>query len=92
MSLHQWSACRWYAKTCRRAVVDVALRVEAEVFAAEGPVLLLGLVVDRDVRRDVSVVDQPLEVGTRTVGRIAGEPFRLKAEAFLGALDPDASR
>jgi len=47
---------------------------------------------DRDVRREVSVVDQPLEVGARTVGRIAGEPFRLKTEAFLGALDPDASR
>jgi len=45
-----------------------------------------------DQRRDVSVVDQPLEVGARTVGRIAGEPFRLKTEAFLGALDPDASR
>jgi hypothetical protein len=36
---------------------------------------------DRDVRREVSVVDQPLEVGARTVGRIAGEPFRLKTSA-----------
>jgi hypothetical protein len=52
-----------------RADVNVALFVEGEVFAAEGPVFSLRLVIDRDVRRYLGFVDQPVEVGTRTVGR-----------------------
>src|SRR5580704_3490000 len=47
-----------------RADVDVALFVKGEVFAAEGPVLSLRLVIDRDVRRYLGLVDQPVEVGT----------------------------
>jgi hypothetical protein len=47
-----------------RADINVALLVEGEVFAAEGPVLSLRLVIDRDVRRYLGLVDQPVEVGT----------------------------
>src|ERR1700692_544667 len=60
-----------------RADINVALFVEGEVFSAEGPVLSLRLVIDRDVRRYLGLVDQPVEVGTRTVGGMAREPLRL---------------
>ena len=66
----------------RRADVDVALLVEGEVLAREGAVFALGLVDDGDVRRDLLVVDEPIEVRRRTVGRIGSEPLGLDAEAF----------
>src|SRR5580704_6165978 len=55
------------------ADINVALFVEGEVFSAEGTVLSLRLVIDRDVRRYLGLVDQPVEVGTRAVGGIAGK-------------------
>src|SRR5215470_4566582 len=75
-----------------RADVDVVLLIEGEVFAAERSILALGVVIDRDVRRDLGLVDQPIEVGTRTVGRIAGEPFGLDGEALFGALEHGLGR
>jgi hypothetical protein len=50
-------------KLARRADIHVALFVESEVFPAEGPVLAFRLVDDRDVWRDVLVLDEPVEVG-----------------------------
>ena len=46
----------------RRAGVDIALLVEREVFPTEGPILALRLVDHRDVRRDILVFDEPVEV------------------------------
>jgi putative tryptophan/tyrosine transport system substrate-binding protein len=46
----------------RRAGVDVALFVEREVFPTEGSVLALRLVDHRDVRRDILVFDEPIEI------------------------------
>src|SRR3974390_126811 len=40
-----------------RADINIALFVEAEVYAAERPVLSLRLVIDRDVRRYLFLVD-----------------------------------
>src|ERR1700690_713555 len=70
-----------------RADVNVAFFVEGEVFAAEGPVLSLRLVIGRDVRRYLGPVDQPVEVGTRTVAGIASKPFGLETEALLRSLN-----
>ena len=39
------------------------------------------------MRRYLRLVDQPVEVGSGTVSRIAREPFRLDVEALLGAFD-----
>ena len=49
----------------RRADVDVALLVEGEVLAREGAVLALGFVDDGNVRSDLLVVDEPVEVRRR---------------------------
>src|SRR4029079_8402733 len=75
-----------------RADVNVALFVEGEVFPAEGPVLSLRLVIDRDMRRYPGLVDQPVEVSTRTVGRISSKQFGLDGEALLGAFDHSPGR
>jgi len=45
-----------------RADIDVALFIKPEVFPAEGPVLALRLVDDRNVRRDALVLGQLVEV------------------------------
>ena len=45
-----------------RASVDIALLVECEVLPAEGPILALLLIDHRDVRLDVLVVDEPVEI------------------------------
>src|ERR1700719_967089 len=52
-----------------RTNVDVALLVECEVLPTEGPILALRLVDHRDVRGYLRFVDQPGEVGSRTVRR-----------------------
>ena len=70
-----------------RAHIDIALLVEREVFPAQRAVLPLGLVDDGNVRRDVLVVDEPVEVRCRPVGCIGRQPFGLQGEAFLSPLD-----
>src|SRR5438477_9881649 len=70
-----------------RTNVSVLLVVECEVFPTEAPILALRLVDHRDVRRYLCLVEQPVEVGSGSVGGVAGEPFRLDVEALLGALD-----
>ena len=55
-------------------------------------VVTLGLVDDRDVRRDLLLVDQPVEVRGRPLGRIRRQPLRLQAEALLGPVDHGLGR
>src|SRR5262245_33351716 len=47
----------------------------------EGPILALRLVDHWDMRRDLGLVDQPVEASSGTVSRIARQPFGLDAEA-----------
>jgi len=70
-----------------RADVHIALLVEREVYPAERPILTLRLIDHRDVRRNLLIVDEPVEVCPRSVGRIGRVPLGLEIEAFLGALD-----
>src|SRR6516225_1538520 len=70
-----------------RTNVNFALLVECEVFSTEHSVFSLRFVDHRDVRRYLRFVDQPVEVGSGAIGRIAREPFRLDVEALLGAFD-----
>ena len=49
-------------KLACRADIDVALFVEGEVFPTEGAIFALGFIDDRDMRLDVFVVDEPIEV------------------------------
>src|SRR5260370_19904365 len=46
----------------RRADVHVTVLVEREVFPTEGPILALRLVDHRDVRSDLLVIDEAVEV------------------------------
>src|SRR5262249_7143914 len=75
-----------------RTNVDVALLVECEVLPTEGPILALRLVDHRDVRGYLRFVDQPVEVGSRTVARIASKPPGLDVKALLGAFDHSPGR
>ena len=54
-------ACRGQKLVCW-ADIDVALFIKPEVFPAEGSVLALRSVDDRDVRRYILVFDEPVEV------------------------------
>src|SRR4029434_7856945 len=67
---------------CRQGLAggaDIGVRgfVVAEVLAREGPVFSLGLVDDRDMRRDPLLRDQPVQHRRRSIGGISGEPVRL---------------
>ena len=46
----------------RRTGVDVVFLVEREVVPTKGPIVALRLVDHRDVRRDILVFDEPVEV------------------------------
>ena len=65
------ASCR-LQEFAHRADVDVAILVEREVFPREGAVLTLRLVDNRDVRRNLLLVDDPVERLSRVVGAIAG--------------------
>src|SRR5262245_50254486 len=54
-----------------RTNVNVPPLVEGEVFPTEGPILALRLVDHWDMRRDLRLVDQPVEASSGTVSRIA---------------------
>jgi hypothetical protein len=81
---HRASRCRGFV---RRADIHVALFVEPKVFPAEGSVLALRFVDNRDVRRDILVFDEPVEVRAGTIGRIGREPLGFDIEALLGAIN-----
>src|SRR4030095_5061272 len=55
----------------RRTGVDIALLVEGEGLPAEGTIVALRLVDHRDMRRDLLVVDEPVECWRRAVGRVS---------------------
>ena len=65
---------------CRVSVV-------VEVLARERAVLTLRFVDDWDMRRDPLLIDQPIEVGGRTIGAVRREPFGPDAEASFGPFD-----
>src|SRR5215813_13773908 len=69
------------------AGVHVALFVEPEVVPTEGPILAPRLVDDRDVRSDLLVLNEPVEVCSRAVGGIGRQPLGLQTKALLGSLD-----
>jgi hypothetical protein len=54
---------------------------------AERPILTLRFIDNRNVRRNLLIVDEPVEVCRRPVGGISREPLGLEIEPFLGALD-----
>src|SRR5262249_55661023 len=64
--VHEGTACRQGLP----AGADMGVRgfVVAEVLAREGPVFSLGLVDDRDVRRDPLLLDQPVQHRGRSIG------------------------
>src|SRR5512133_1921097 len=62
------------------------------MFPTEGPVVALRLVDHRDMWRYLRLVDQPIQVGSGTVGGVAREPLRLDVEALLGAFDHGLGR
>src|SRR5678815_3918361 len=64
-----------------RTNVNVPPLVEGEVFPTEGPILALRLVDHWDIRRDLGLVDQPVEASSGTVSRIARQPFGFDVEA-----------
>src|SRR5262249_31388317 len=71
----------------RWAGVDIALAVERKLIPAEGAVGALRLIDNRDMGRDLLVVDEPVECWRRAVGRVSRQSRGLDAEALLGPLD-----
>ena len=65
-----------------RAHINIAILVEGEVVSAQGAIIAVGFVDDRNVRRDLLVVDKPVEVRRRPVGRIGSQPLGLDVEAW----------
>src|SRR5437879_1644152 len=70
----------------RRTMVGVSLGIVSEIAAREGAILSRRLVDDRDVRRDLLVLDEPVQHRRRSVGGIRNEPLRLETKALLGSL------
>ena len=70
----------------RRAGVTVAFGVEGKIGAGERAVGSVGLVEDRNVRRDLLAFVQPSQALRRTVGAVGGQECGLYAEARLGSL------
>src|SRR2546430_2082634 len=67
--------------------VKVARFIERKIIPTEGPVLAFRLVDYRDVRCNLLVVDEPIEVRSRAVGGIGRQALGFEIEALLGALD-----
>lgn len=63
------------------AGVKVALLIERKIVPTEGPVLAFRLVDYRDVRRNLLVVDEPIEVRSRAVGGIGRQALGFEIEA-----------
>src|SRR6266511_3736569 len=61
--------------------------VKPEVFSREGPILALLFVDDRNVRRDLLLIDDPVERIRRAIRRIGGEIGGLDLETLLRSLD-----
>src|SRR5688572_667270 len=70
-----------------RADVDASALLPLEVGPREGAVLALGLVDDGNVRRNLPLLNEPIEHGSRAVGRVGRQPVGLQAKALLRAVD-----
>ena len=75
-----------------RAGVEVSSVVVGEVGPLEGAVAALGLVEDRDVRLDPTLMHEPREHLGRTIRTVGGQPLRIEPEAILAAFDHRACR
>jgi hypothetical protein len=80
------ASCR-RQELAHRADVDIAILVEREVSPREGAVLTHRLVDNRDVRRNLLLVDDPIERRSRSVGRIGSQPRGLQSQPLLGPVD-----
>src|SRR6266568_289205 len=63
--------------------VKVARFIERKIIPTEGPVLAFRLVDYRDVRCNLLVVDEPIEVRSRAVGGIGRQALGFEIEALL---------
>jgi hypothetical protein len=68
------------------AHITVAILVECEVVSAQRAVIAPRLVDDRNVWRDLLLVDKPIERGRRPIGRIRCKTVRFDAKALLRPL------
>jgi hypothetical protein len=69
------------------AGVKVALLIEHKIVPTEGPILAFRLVDHWDVRGNLLVVDEPVEVCPRPVGAIGCRALGFETEALLGPFD-----
>src|SRR5215216_2792740 len=73
------NAPRRLQKLAHRADVDIAVLVKREVSPREGAVLTYRLVDNRDVRRDLLLIDDPVEHRSRPVGALVASVADPKA-------------
>src|SRR5215471_4208501 len=69
------------------ADINVAFSVVPKVFSRKRPILALRFVDYRDMRRDLFLIDDPVERLSRAIGRVCGKSGRLDIETLLGAFD-----
>ena len=72
--IHQSAACR--QRLPSGADIGVGGLLVVEIRTRKGPVFSLGLVDDRNVRRDPFLLDQPVQHWRRSVGGVGREPLR----------------
>ena len=72
--------------------INGELSVEGEIEAGERSVIALALVPDRNIGRDLLLLDQPAEKAANPIGRIGHEALRLEIEALLRAINHDLGR
>src|SRR6516164_6960220 len=70
-----------------RADIDVPFSVVPKVIPRKGPILALRFVDDRNVRRDVLLIDYPIERFRRAISRITGEIGGLDIKTLLRPFD-----
>ena len=69
------------------ADINVPFSVVPKVFPRKRPILALRFVDDWDMRRDLLLIDDPVERIRRAISRITGEIGRLDVETLLRPLD-----
>src|SRR5262245_39755818 len=79
-------ACGPEGLACRTDIY-IALLVECKVVPTECSIFAFRLIDHRDVRRDLLLVDKPVEICSRAIGRVCREPLGLNLEALLGTLE-----
>src|SRR5262249_3193754 len=73
-------APRRLQKLAHWADVDIALLVKREVSPRKGAVLTYRLVDNRDVRRNLLLIDDPVERRSRSVGAIGRQALGLQSQ------------